>query len=143
MRCFLVTDTGNSLLEEDKILAKSILIHELVHFFTKKSSFGIMKDVELNEAMHEVIAFWSQNQYIEMNTGNMLMDYVEDKTEECELSMGEFVSMADVFFMAAPKDFLCYSTRFLSEDRIKKFNKIVSGKYRKQAYSFIHVIGER
>ena len=127
--------TENPFLEENEFLNKSTLVHELVHFFIKKSSFEIMKDAEFNVAMHEAIAFWSQNQYLQINAGHELMDYMENKKEKYELSKN-FPAMAEAFLIAAGDLFLYEAVHFLDEDRITKFNKIVSGKYKKRSFSF-------
>ena len=139
----VITYPGDTVMEEDEYLQKSILLHELIHFFTKKSSFEIMKDIELNIAMHEVITFWSQNQYIKMKTGKKLTDYMEDKKEEYVSLDPSFISMAEVFLVVAPEKFLHQAIHFLDEDRIGRFNKIVGGQYKNRSFSFRHVIGDR
>ena len=131
---FVETYIGNVLQEEDKFLKKSVLFHELVHFFTKKSSFEIMKEVKLNVAMHEVIAFWSQNQYLQVNTGHTLMDYMGDKKEEYKFS-DVFTSMAEDFLTNNPEAFLSQAIHFLNEDRIVKFKKIINGEYKNKSFS--------
>lgn len=125
---YLINSTDDTPFENSDFVAKSFLFHELIHFFVKKSSFETIKNARFNEGMHETIAYWSQNQYVEMITDNTLIDYLKNKKEKCEISE-LFTRMATTFFGANVNKFICQAIHFLDEHRLEKFNNITNGWY--------------
>ena len=99
-------------------LERSILVHELSHFFTKKAIFkhGINLR-QSNMPMLEAIAMHIQNLYLEEFTGKGLLAH-EGVKETCELSE----NFTDLYKTDLPL-FLCNAVNHFKINAPEKFNK--------------------
>ena len=73
---------------EDEIVEKSVVFHELIHFFIKSATFEYVRANEIirDGVMEEALCYWSQSRYVEIATGDQnLMDYILPSNEDTSI----------------------------------------------------------
>lgn len=108
----------------------SELVHEIVHYLTKSSSWDTLSKVDrMNYAILEAHAYWSQDQYIRRKSNGKLTlnDFMIDKNEENVVDTFEFSSIS--LYNREKKKYLYNALLWFSIDPQKKFAGIVTGEY--------------
>ena len=108
----------------------SELVHEIVHYLTKSSSWGTLSKVDrMNYVILEAHAYWSQDQYIRRKSGGNLTlnDFIINKDEENVVDAFEFLSIP--MYNRNKNKFLYNALLWFDIDPEEKFAGIVTGKY--------------
>ena len=108
----------------------SELVHEIVHYLTKSSSWDTLSKVDrMNYAILEAHAYWSQDQYIRRKSNGTLTlnDFITDKGEATIVYNFEFSSIP--LYNREKGKYLYNAIAWFGTDPQKKFAGIVTGKY--------------
>ena len=129
-----ISQDFNLLFDEDaEIIESSIIAHEIVHFLFKSSNFEYRKRngiVVKNFTMEETLAYWFQNEYIKIKTGNNLMDYISTNISEFKTYDDEgFVEVAILLYQMAWDRFVHSSIDFINRNTTEKYKNILDNKY--------------
>ena len=118
----------------DRIFEDSMVFHEMIHFFFKSDNLQYLTEnrIARNWDMEEVLAYWSQNQYIKgVTQGKNIMDYVWDDDGGFKLIDPQgFVNIAEPLHSISTEAFIYQAIHFLDGDPRGKYVKIVNNKYK-------------
>ena len=105
---------------------KSVIVHELVHFFTKKAGWsedfnGI--DRHYDSGLVEAIAYYIQELWLQ-EQGDTLFNYLEIEEKHQE-EVDNFYSLANLLYAMAPAKFLYNVPLYFADEQPEKFDDIM------------------
>ncbi len=120
---------------EDDIVEKSVVFHELIHFFIKSANFEYVRENEISRdgIMEEALCLWAQSKYVETATGDRnLMDYILPDDEDISITK-HFIYFSFLMFHDTSKwkRFVNNSIHFFNDDPKGKYNRVTKGIYKK------------
>ena len=131
---YINTNSLTSAFTHDEIVEKSIIFHELIHFFIKSANFEYLSEnkIDRNGLMEEIISYWAQNKYIETITKgrNNIMDYILDTNKEKNFVLKDnFIYISYLLYIISWKKFVYNAIYFLNNNTKKKYNMMINNKY--------------
>ena len=122
--------SDNHLINNNKDYIDSLIVHELVHFFTKRANFELLSKNIIDKHFTEAIAYYAQNEYLIAHTGEDLFKYIKKTTEEefvvSDLQIKNFPCQVHIFTFFGLDFVVHHSIAWMSENPAKKYKNIMS-----------------
>ena len=124
------------LTENEELYNQSVLAHEIIHFLVKSANFErlIASESWENVGMHEALAYWGQNKFLERHSENNLMDYL-NMSEKNPKVLTVFDTSASIFYYVAFEDFIYGSIHFFDADTNIRYNKLIDNMFYTDIFS--------
>ena len=109
-----------------KAYLDSTLVHEYTHFFIKKATFDDEDFLEGQDiSLHEAIAYFIQNLWLEETLGKNILNFHDDKKDQPEVK--NFEAFASTIYFTNKSNFLYNATLYFKEDAPQKLQAILDG----------------
>ena len=140
---YLNLNLTENFFDKSKVVEKSILFHEIIHFFVKAANWTDdpkeIKNLYKNMSLHEAFAFFAQNEYIKTVTNGEkeLLDYCDCNKEEISAET-PFVTVSGMLEKFDFDKFLHNGILFFSENTDAKYQRLVKQQYPTFSFRFHH-----
>ena len=124
---------------QDDIINQSIIVHEMVHFFTKKAAFDsiIANKVYKNHPIIEAFTYWAQDQFVQYATQgrHRLVDYMSEVTGNATaVTFTPFPDVSYLLYRSNYKGFVYNAVLWIGRNPAEKYQAIMNGDFSDNRY---------